>query len=531
MPETAEDAGGCAVGITDGTLAEQAGAMAGDLAAEGIASRTAAPAVLDSTRALLAEIDSLRGQLRDEGVDRVVLVGIGRAALAAEIIAGFAGVTMIVVDTTDADQVADALAGDLSRTVLVICSGTETAVEVDTLSRIFAAAFEESGVEAGNRTVAVTEPDSDLAREEGEGGYRRVFLTEAGTGARDALSAYSIVPAGLAGADVSALLDDAATAADSLAVDDPGNPGLVLGAALAAAREGGADKLVLTGRGTAAAGFCYWAGSLVDALDPPEGHRMLPVVVGSPAAAGFFDAGGDATTVVVGQGTVEETSAAAVALSGTPAGLFLLWERGIAAFSHLLGCEPFAGQRPEPPAVAWADAPHQDTRGAPRFAMDEVEVYAGDWLPGGTAGLVESISALVAAVPVGGHLAVHAYLDRIEDASTVLARDELARRTGIQTTFDWAPRVLHTAGTRRGTQPPSGAFLQITGMPSEDLPVPGLPYTLAALQREQALSDAAALTASGHAVLRLHLTDRLAGLATLVGAIQTVRTSTNDDTG
>ena len=56
-------------------------------------------------------------------------------------------------------------------------------------------------------------------------------------------------------------------------------------------------------------------------------------------------------------------------------------------------------------------------------------------------------------------------LDRLDDASAALLRPELARRTGLQTTFGWGPRFLHSTGQYHKGGHQNGAFLQITGEP------------------------------------------------------------------
>lgn len=500
MPVTHGSTVECAVRIVDGTLDVEARSTAARLAAEGFASRQGGPSVLDSTRRLLAEIQSLRTELRAEAVDRFVLAGFGRAAMAAEALAGFADVTLIVLDTTDADQVADALSGDLSRTVLVVCDTSGAAVETDAVRRVFARAFEESAVDAARRTVLVTGGGSAPVGTAEELGARTVFVTDPAGG--EALAAHSLVPVGLAGADVAALLDDAASAADVLAVDDADNPCLLLAGVLAAAHSRDAGNVVLIGEDAGTAAFCAWAGSAL-------GTVLLPVVAGS--GAGTHDTDAATTAVSFSTRGADPTTATGTHVLGTPAGLFLLWERAATLAAQLLAADPPAGDEP-----AGGSAPPAVTGETPRFVVDEIETYAGDWLAAGTRGLPEAISALVAAVPDGGHLAVHAYLDRVEDASTFLVRDELARRTGMTTTFDWAQRLPpDKASARRGD-----ALLQITGTPAADIPVPGTRYTLAELQRTHAQAAAAARAERGLPVLRLHLTDRLAGLAALVGAVQ-----------
>ena len=110
-----------------------------------------------------------------------------------------------------------------------------------------------------------------------------------------------------------------------------------------------------------------------------------------------------------------------------------------------------------------------------------------------------------------------AYLDRIgPDASLEAARQLVALRTERPTTFGWGPRFLHSTGQFHKGGPPVGVFLQVTGEPDEDLDVPDRPYTFGRLIAAQSAGDAAVLAAHDRPVLRLHLTDRAAGVARLL---------------
>ena len=123
------------------------------------------------------------------------------------------------------------------------------------------------------------------------------------------------------------------------------------------------------------------------------------------------------------------------------------------------------------------------------------------------------------AAPERGYLAIQAYLDRGRDASADDLRPALAHRSGLQTTFGWGPRFLHSTGQYHKGGHPNGVFLQITGAVSEDLAVPDRPYTFASLQAAQAAGDAAVLAGQGRPVLHVHLTDRAAGLGRLLDAL------------
>ncbi len=539
-------AGHTEVTVADPALAGAAAPLLDTLVADGVAGRLAAQdptlwgpdaeaeasvrlawtALHRGSRPLIGEIEQLRTELRSEGFDRIVLAGMGGSSLAPEVITRTEGVRLTVVDTTDPDQVADALAGELERTVLVVSSKSGTTVETDSHRRVFERAFTEAGVDPARRIVVVTDPGSPLADLGAERGYRRVFTADPDVGGRySALSAFGLVPAGLAGADVARLLDQAALVADRLTADSPENPALVLASVLAAAHADGAEKVVLADTGSGIAGFGDWAEQLIAESTGKQGTGLLPVVVEGADAPGFADAGADATPVAVGA-TVD---AARVVTSGPLGAQFLLWQYAVAVAGRLLGINPF--DQPDVEAAKKAARALLDTSAQaggssePDAVFGPVEVSASG-VPGAapdTDTLAAVLRRFVDTAEGDGYLAVQAYLDRLDDASAELLRAELARRTGLQTTFGWGPRFLHSTGQYHKGGHPNGIFLQLTGAVTDDLAVPDRPYTLGTLQRAQALGDGQVLADHGRPVLRLHLTDRAAGLAEVVRAVQELR--------
>jgi len=519
---------------------DQVDTIIGDLVADGVASRlTAKDATLwgpdaesesairlswttlhETSRPLVDEIVALRGELHAEGVDRVVLAGMGGSSLAPEVITGTAGVPLVVLDTTDPAQVADALAGDLQRTVIVVSSKSGGTVETDSHRRIFAKAFADAGIDAASRIVVVTDPGSPFESLSKELGYRKVFLADPNVGGRySALTAFGLVPSGLAGADIGGLLDQAADAAKLLSTDSPENPAIVLAATFGAAHAHGAEKVVFADSGSGIKGFADWAEQLIAESTGKNGTGLLPVAVEGPGAPGFIDARSDATTVAIGPAT----GSSSVAVEGSLGAQFLLWEYATAIVGRVLGINPF--DQPDVEAAKKAarsllDAP-ASTPVTPAFVDGPVEVYPSEgWLPTDVKTVADALNALIAAAPDHGYVSVQAYLDRLDDASFALLRPEVARKSHLQTTFGWGPRFLHSTGQFHKGGPQVGVFLQVTGAVSRDVDVPGRPYTFGRLQLAQALGDLRALTERGRPVVRLHLTDRAAGIRQLLAAAE-----------
>ena len=491
----------------------------------------------DSSRPLVAEIAELREQLAAEGVDHVVLAGMGGSSLAPEVICATAGVDLVTLDTTDPGQVRAAIADRLDRTVLVVSSKSGGTVETDSHRRAYEKAFTDQGIDPRQRIVVVTDPDSPLQQTAEDAGYRRVFLADPEVGGRySALTAFGLVPSGLAGVDLTQLLDEAAEAATVLSADAETNPGLRLGALLGCAHNAhnstsnggaGCDKVVFADFGSGIVGFGDWAEQLIAESTGKDGRGLLPVVVEDPQAPGFVDAGEDAVLIRLGG---DEASAPAsgwaAAVSGPLGAQLLLWEYATAIAGRIIGINPFDQPNVEEAkkqARALLDAPGQAGQDQPALTEGAVEVYGTGFDLSSASTLADALQVFLAAAPERGYVSVQAYLDRHADAEAAHLRPAVARRTGLQTTFGWGPRFLHSTGQYHKGGHPNGVFLQITADPEEDgggdLEVPGRPYTFASLQQAQAAGDATVLADKGRPVLHLHLTDRAAGIGQLVQAL------------
>ena len=79
---------------------------------------------------LLTRIEALRADLTQRGLRTISLAGMGGSSLAPEVMAATAGVPLEVVDSTDPDQIVEAIGTDLSNTVLVVASKSGTTVEI-----------------------------------------------------------------------------------------------------------------------------------------------------------------------------------------------------------------------------------------------------------------------------------------------------------------------------------------------------------------------------------------------------------------
>ncbi|WP_104082641.1 glucose-6-phosphate isomerase [Cryobacterium sp. Y11] len=478
------------------------------------------------SRPLVAEIVELRAILQARGVTQIALAGMGGSSLAPEVITRTAGVNLTVLDSTDPGQVLAALNDNLAGTALVVSSKSGSTVETDSQRRVFERAFRAIGIDPVERIVVVTDPGSPLEASARDAGYR-VFNADPNVGGRySALTAFGLVPSGLAGVDVGALLDEADTIALALAVDSPENPGLVLGAAIAATNPR-RDKLAIVSDGTHIVGFADWVEQLIAESTGKLGTGILPVVLELDAPELAALEHGNAlpdvqlVRVVADAGTepFAETGDE-IRVSGTLGAQFLVWEYATAVAGRLLGINPF--DQPDVESAKIATRGLLDARPAPEpaaFIADGIEVRGTPHVIGAASDLTSAIDALLEELGPDGYVAVQAYVDRLALPELAEVRTKLATLSERPVTFGWGPRFLHSTGQFHKGGTATAVFLQILATPAEDLDIPERPFTFGELIQAQASGDASVLAEHGRPVLTLTLTDPKVNISALFNAL------------
>lgn len=478
------------------------------------------------SRPLVPEILALRAELAAQGIDRVVLAGMGGSSLAPEVIAQTAGVSLVILDSTAPGQVLAALDGDapsedLRRTVLVVSSKSGSTVETDSAKRVFEAAFRDLGIDPAERLVVVTDPGSPLDEAARAAGYR-VFNADPTVGGRySALTAFGLVPAGLAGVDIDALLDEAESALLPLAIDSPDNPGLVLGAAIAA---GAADKLGIVADGTPIEGLGDWIEQLIAESTGKEGTGVLPVVL-LPVSPELDSRPADLQIVRLvedaGDFAGSDRHRGEIIVSGALGAQFLLWEYATAIAGRILGINPF--DQPDVESAKIAARGLLDARPEPEpaaFVQGGVEVRVSEPELAASGTIAGVLDALWARLAGDGYVSVQAYVNRLEFTQLPGLREMVAADSGRPTTFGWGPRFLHSTGQYHKGGPAQGVFLQILEASDVDLEIPGLPFTFAELIRAQAAGDARVLAGHERPVVSLTITDPATDVLALFEAAQ-----------
>jgi len=468
---------------------------------------------------LVDDIIALRDKLREDGVNHIVLGGMGGSSLAPEVITQTFGVELTVLDSTAPGQVLAALGDRLASTAVVISSKSGGTVETDSQKRVYEKAFSDAGIDPIERIVIVTDPGSPLDVSAREAGYR-VFNADPTVGGRySALTAFGLVPAGLAGVDIQELLDEADAISIRLAVDEPENPGLILGAAIAGTRPL-KDKLGIVSDGTHIVGFGDWVEQLIAESTGKIGRGLLPVVlpVDAPELSDDLD---DLQVVrLVGDFDEDDAREGEITITGSLGAQLLTWEYATAIAGRLLGINPF--DQPDVESAKIATRGLLDARpepAAPAFVENGIEVRGTTEVVGASTDLAGAVSTLLSYLGDEGYVSIQAYVDRLALPQLAETRNVLAARAGRPVTFGWGPRFLHSTGQFHKGGPAIGVFLQITTAASDDLSIPERPFTFGQLIQAQAAGDASVLAEHGRPVLTLTLTDPATQLDALIAAL------------
>jgi glucose-6-phosphate isomerase len=445
------------------------------------------------SRALVPELRAFAREVAGEGLTHAVLLGMGGSSLAPEVLHRTLGVVpgmleLVVLDTTHPDAIA-AIERDvpLDRALFVVSSKSGTTIE----TRSHMAYFLET-VRRPDLFVAVTDPGTPLESDALAAGFRRVFSAPKDVGGRySALTVFGLLPAALIGADLDALLASAgrAAAACGPTVTVEANPGAVVGTIAGEAARGGRDKLTLhLDRATSPIGA--WIEQLVAESTGKEGTGIVPVD-GEPPAAMHAHGTDRMFLSLDGQPRGEPWARLPLAEPAELGAAFFVLEFATAVAGHVLGIHPF-------------DQP--DVQRAKDRTSEMLDRGDGPTEPPG------DLDAALADVRPGDYVAIQAFLAPSEATWDRLqaARGRLRDRLGVATTLGYGPRYLHSTGQLHKGGPDTGVFLQVTGEPEEDRPIPGRSFTFGRLIGAQAAGDLAALRERGRRVARVTTEDLVA---------------------
>jgi transaldolase/glucose-6-phosphate isomerase len=523
----------------------------------------------------LAELHAFSQEVKEAGFQHVIHMGMGGSSLAPLVIDRIfeghkTGLPLTVLDTTDPFTVLDtARRFPLDKTLFIVASKSGSTAEPLAFGEYFYAKVKEiKGERAGENFVAITDPDTRLVELATQRRFRRIFLNFADIGGRySALSYFGLLPATLAGVDVTQLLERALRMQQACAACVTGahNPSFVLGAALGELARRGRDKVTFL-MPVAIETFGMWLEQLLAESTGKEGRGLVPVVGELPGEPSVY--ANDRVFVVyqlAGEKDPQlEKRLDRLQRSGHPVVTihledrldlgqeFLRWELATATAGAVLGINPFDQpnvQASKDNTNRLLDIVRQEGRlpeEQPALVEQPLSLYADEAQPSIVATLTRFLGqahpgcylALLAYLPEqpGGfpsllpgtgrppvrntanlRLAVQPAVDRALQSIRLELRDALR----IATTLGYGPRYLHSTGQLHKGGPESGLFVLLTARDIEDIPIPGAAYTFGVFKQAQALGDLQSLRQHHRRVIRLDLgPDLQTGLQALQEAIR-----------
>jgi hypothetical protein len=468
----------------------------------------------------LGTFDDFARQAAQAGFAKAVLLGMGGSSLAASVLAGYGagkgGLDLHVLDTVEPGAVLKAWRPASKRSLVLVASKSGTTVEPLSLF----AAFWEKALGRGESFVAITDRGTPLESLARERGFRQSFEGPSEVGGRySALSVFSLAPGVLAGVDLRGLLQGGATMARQCGpnIDSARNPGLFLGALLAAAAQDGRDKITLFADASHEP-FLAWVEQLLAESSGKGGKGFFPVVGEPPAHADRYDS--DRLMVYLrSDGSLDERveswvgagiPVAIVTMRPGAAGLgaeFFRWETATAVACHRHGVNAFDQPDVQQAKVAAREAlrgPPGSSDGGRRRRPWRIE-GPGDRAP--SSDLTQAMSSVLSRLQPGDAFVLLAYLPQTKAAERDLGRVRRQVRDHLRnaTLVGFGPRYLHSTGQLFKGGPDRIVVLVVRAPSTQDVPIPGEGHTLGGLMQAQAIGDYEAMKAIGRRVFLLTL--------------------------
>jgi glucose-6-phosphate isomerase len=435
---------------------------------------------------------------------------------------------LAILDSTDPSAVlgyADRL--DVAQTLYIVSTKSGGTVETLSFFKFFYnRALEALGTEeeAGQHFVAVTDPGSGMAKLARQHRFRATFLNNPEIGGRNAaLSYFGLLPAGLAGVDLSRLLERGSQTAQDCAARPADNPAAWLGTILGVLAQAGRDKMTLV-TSPSIAHLADWTEQLIAESTGKEGQGILPVVgepLGHPAVYGddryfvYLRMEDDITHDAAMQTLTDAGFPVVRVLLRDPYDIgsqFYLWEMANAIAGYHLAINPF-------------NQPNVEAAKAQARKMVAAYTEAGA-LPASSPAPADGtlLHTFLEPAQPGDYVAIQAYLNPTAETTAALQelRTALRDRLKLAVTVGYGPRYLHSTGQLHKGDAGNGLFILLTADAPRDAPIPeeaGRPetaLTFGVLKMAQALGDRQALLDNGRRVVSFHLGgDVVRGIAEL----------------
>lgn len=492
----------------------------------------------------IPNIEALASDLKTEGYEHIVILGMGGSSLCPAMMAKTFGKIetyprLHILDSTDPMQIhhlEDSL--DLNKTFFIVSSKSGTTLEPTIFKQYFYHRLQtilgKSAV--GDRFMAITDPGTKLDIIAKDEHFRAIFYGVSSIGGRySALSNFGMLPSGLMGIDVKDFLYYAEKRAEacSSGVLPRKNPGVFLGVILGVCVKLGKNKITLiTSPGISALGA--WLEQLLAESTGKLGKGLIPVdqePIGQADSYGTdrvfvyirledaFDMKQDSEVT-----SIEKAGQVVIRLklpnkAELGAELFQ-WEIATAVTGSVIGINPFNQPDVEGSKVLAAKliAEYEKTEkiNTPNLILsgegiqlytDEKNSQVIDAQLEGKPSIENFLRAHLSRIKQGDYVNFSAFIEMTDQHNELLQRCRILIRDEkkVATCMGFGPRFLHSTGQAYKGGPNTGVFFQITADHPNDIQIPNSQYSFGLVIDAQAEADFEELTKGGRRVLRIHL--------------------------
>ena len=481
----------------------------------------------DKARQRLKEYQAFAKEIRDEKIDRVLVLGMGGSSLTAEVFSTLlaaanidAPLSLAILDSTDPAQVAKtAQAYPPEKSLYIVSSKSGGTAEVMANFNYFWKLSKKDG----SRFVAITDPGTSMEVLARKRGFRKIFSADPMVGGRySALTDFGLVPAALLGMDLNRLLDKADWMKRQCGEHIPAarNPGLALGAVLGESAVAGRDKLTILSDAPLSA-FAGWIEQIIAESSGKAGKGILPVPLEPIGEVKVY--GADRIFAYLRQTGELDAMMKSLRDAGHPVLDFAVadpydvgaemyrWEIATAVACSIIGVNAFdqpnveSSKKITKAKIAEYQKKGKLKEGKPAWKKDGVMVFSPSSVSG--VSLKSILNGFLKKAKPNGYVAINAYLPRNAEMTEALQELRIAIRTktGNAVTAGFGPRFQHSTGQFQKGGPKNALFLQITAELEKDINIPTEGLTFGTLIHAQALGDYEALIEAKRKVLRVHL--------------------------
>lgn len=489
------------------------------------------------------EINSFVDEIREEGFEYAVVLGMGGSSMCPEVCKETFGskknyLKLFVLDSTDPGSVSEAEKSvSLGKTLFIVSSKSGGTIEVDSFYRYF---FEKvksiKGDEAGNHFIAITDPSTVLEERARVNKFRKIFINPSDIGGRySALSYFGLVPAALNGIDIKRLLDEAEEMMKlCLTADYKNNPGIKLGVTTGELAKNGKDKLTFI-LSKDIQSFGYWVEQLIAESTGKEGKGIVPVEGERFGPLSCYSSDRVFVNIFTEKNSKKAKKLSALlVLQKIPVidicinnkysvgGLFYLWEFATAVMGYTLKINPFdepnvsESKENTGKVLKYFEEKNKLPKQKPLAGWKKIKIYSAVKISKKSRKKKSKYSGITPEQYLrlffkmkkkDDFISLMSYLHNSNEINRSVQniRELLKIRLKCATTSGYGPRFLHSTGQLHKGGKDNGMFIQFVCEDKKDLQVPGKPYTFGILKQSQALGDFKSLGKHNRRAIKIHL--------------------------